>query len=109
MSLNNESLLRVIQQPGVTGACLADNMGEIQETTLEDEGVTELIAFIAGMTPVLAETLEEGEIDQVLLNGQSAEHLMLFLSDEEVLGVSAENKGSILGFTEKLQSTLDEG
>jgi predicted regulator of Ras-like GTPase activity (Roadblock/LC7/MglB family) len=109
MSLNNQTLASIMQQSGVTGACLADNMGEIQQTTLEDEGVTELIAFIAGMTPVLAETLEEGEIDQVLLNGQSAEHLMIFLNEEDVLGVSAENKGSILGFTEKLQTTLNEG
>jgi len=45
------------QQPGVTGICLADGMGEIVETNIEDEGVVELIAFISGMTPTLAETL----------------------------------------------------
>lgn len=109
MILNEDAVQIMTQQPGVTGVCLADGMGEIVETSIEDEGVTELIAFIAGMTPTLADTLGEGDIDKVLLNGQGHDHLMIFLQDEQVMGLSAEGRGSILGACDKMQEALGEG
>jgi predicted regulator of Ras-like GTPase activity (Roadblock/LC7/MglB family) len=106
MNINEESLQNVLTMSGVTGGCLADGMGEVLETTLEDESVSELIAFIAGMTPALAEALGVDEIDQVLLSGQDDDHLSVFLQEENILGVSSERKTSILAMSEKLQSTL---
>lgn len=108
MILDEDAVQKMTQQPNVTGVCLADGMGEIVETNIEDEGVIELIAFIAGMTPTLADTLGEGEVDKVLLNGQGHDHLMIFLQEDQVMGLSSEGKGSILSACEKMQKALNE-
>lgn len=109
MELSEESLKDVMQVASVTGACLTDGMGEVVESSVGDESMEELIAFVAGMTPSLAELLGTDTIEQVLLHGDKDDHLAVFLQEEHVLGVCTERKGSILTVPEKLKTALGEG
>lgn len=91
---------------GVTGVTLTNDMGELIDSSIHDESLNELIAFISGMTPSLEEIAGLGEIHRIMLRGPKDDNLTVFVEAERSLGVVSERKKSIPALSQQIEDML---
>lgn len=106
MNLTRSSMEAVEKIQGVTGVTLTNDMGELIDSSIDDESLNELIAFISGMTPSLEEMAGLGEIHRIMLRGPRDDNLTVFVEAERSLGVISERKKSIPALSQQIEDML---
>ena len=106
MNLTRSSMEAVEKIQGVTGVTLTNDMGELIDSSIHDESLNELIAFISGMTPSLEEIAGLGEIHRIMLRGPKDDNLTVFVEAERSLGVVSERKKSIPALSQQIEDML---
>jgi signal recognition particle receptor subunit beta len=106
MNLTRSSMEAVGKIQGVTGVTLTNDMGELIDSSINDESLNELIAFISGMTPSLEEIAGLGEIHRIMLRGPKDDNLTVFVEAERSLGVVSERKKSIPALSQQIEDML---
>lgn len=106
MNLTRSSMEAVEKIQGVTGVTLTNDMGELIDSSIHDESLNELIAFISGMTPSLEEIAGLGEIHRIMLRGPKDDNLTVFVEAERSLGVISERKKSIPALSQQIEDML---
>lgn len=80
---------------GVQGAVLADAMGDIITSSLDDSVMDDFIGFMAGMVPVLEQASDFGQVRSVVLKSDKSDNLSVFVEEAQVLGVLSANRASV--------------
>ncbi len=106
MNLTRSSMEAVEKIQGVTGVTLTNDMGELIDSSIHDESLNELIAFISGMTPSLEEVAGLGEIHRIMLRGPKDDNLTVFVESERSLGIISERKKSIPALSQQIEDML---
>ncbi|CAA6808830.1 MAG: Unknown protein [uncultured Thiotrichaceae bacterium] len=106
MRLTEKSMRSVMKIQGVTGASLANDVGELIDSTIQDDDINEFIAFISGLTPAVQAIADMGEIHRIMLRGSKDENLTVFVEAEHSLGVTSERKASVPAISQQIEDTL---
>lgn len=106
MQLSEQSMRSVIKIQGVTGVSLANDVGELIDSTIQDDDMNEFIAFISGLTPAIEGTADMGDIRRIMLRGPKDENLTVFVEAEHSLGVTSERKASVPAISQQIEDTL---
>lgn len=103
----DESMLDSIKQlDGITGVTLSNSMGELLQSTIKDEEVNELIAFLSGITPEIETTLNRGKIHRIMLRSPHDDNLTIFVEQEKSLGVSSNRRKSVQVLSQQVEDML---
>ncbi len=106
MNLTRNSMQAVEKIQGVTGVSLTSDMGELIDSSINDESMNELIAFISGITPSLEEVADLGPIHRIMLRSPRNDNLTVFVEDERSLGVLSTRKTSIPALSQQIEDML---
>ncbi len=104
--MNPEVLDKITALKGVLGVTLTDPYGELLSSSINNEKVNEFIAFMPGITPVIEEGLELGEISQVVLKGPQLDNLTIVIDKGQSLGVQSEPRGSTQVLSRQIKEIL---
>jgi signal recognition particle receptor subunit beta len=104
--LTEKSLAQVQKIKGVTGVTLTNSMGELLQSTINDDQMNEFIAFLSGMTTSFEDIADIGEVHRIMLRGPKDDNLTVFVEKERSLGVSSEKKISIPALSQEIEDML---
>lgn len=104
--LTEKSMAAVDKIQGVTGVSLSNDMGELIDSTIDDDDMNEFIAFLSGITPSIEETANLGEIHRIMLRGTHDDNLTVFVEDEKSLGVTSLQKASVPALSQQIEDML---
>ncbi len=104
--LTEKSMAAVAKINGVTGVSLANDMGELIDSTVLDEDLNEFIAFLSGITPSIQDAANLGEIHRIMLRGTNDDNLTVFVEDERSLGVTSLHKTSVPALSQQIEDML---
>jgi len=106
LDLTEESMLAVSKIDNVSGVTLSTDMGDLINSTINDDELNDFIAFLSGMTPVVEDLLDMGSIHRIMLRGPKEDNLTLFVEEERTLGVTSPNKVSVAGLSQQVEDLL---
>ena len=106
MNLTRHSMQAVEKIQGVTGVSLTSDMGELIDSSINDENLNEFIAFISGITPSLEETAGLGGIHRIMLRSPRNDNLTVFVEDDRSLGVLSTRRTSIPALSQQIEDML---
>ena len=106
---SDEVLERVQKLQGVTGVMLSDDMGEILHSSIVDEQITDFSAFLASVTPMIAEALAMGSINRVTLKSTQEDNLNVFLEKDQSLTIASHRRTSVPVLTQQVEDVLQWG
>lgn len=86
---------KAMQIRGVKGITLSTSMGDIVESTITDAQVMEFMGFLAGVVPSVERAANMGRINEVILKGSGEDLVIVYVEDEQSLGIIAENRTSV--------------
>jgi hypothetical protein len=81
-------------------------MGELLDSTVDDESLNEFAAYLSGLTPALIETAELGPIHRIMLRGPEDDNLTVFVEAERSLGVCSERSLSVQTLSQQVEDML---
>jgi len=79
VDLNQNAMSAISGLSGVTGVSIANNMGELIDSTIDDEALNNFVAYLSGMAPSLEEAAELGPINRIMLRGPEDNNLTVFV------------------------------
>lgn len=97
---------KVMQIRGVKGVALATSMGDIIESTIEDAQVMEFMGFLAGVVPAVETAANMGQISEVILKGSGDDLAIVYVEEEQSLGIIAENRTSVRILKQQISDML---
>ena len=106
MDLTEESMHAVSKIDNVSGVTLTTDMGDLINSTINDDELNDFMAFLSGMTPVVEDSLDMGSIRRIMLRGSKEDNLTLFVEEERTLGVTSPNKISVAGLSQQVEDLL---
>lgn len=106
VDLDQKAMLAISELSGVTGVSITSNMGELIDSTIDDESLNNFIAYLTGMSPNLTEAAELGSINRIMLRGPEDDHLTVFVEDERSLGICSERSTSVLNMSQQVEDML---
>lgn len=92
--------------PGVTGVSVTSELGELIDSTIEDESLNQFIAYLSGLTPNLVEAAELGPIHRIMVRGPEDDNLTVFVEESRSLGVCSERSLSIPALSQQVEDML---
>ena len=104
--LTEKSMAAVAKINGVTGVSLANDLGELIDSTVLDEDLNEFIAFLSGITPAIQDAANLGEIHRIMLRGTDDDNLTVFVEEERSLGVTSLHKTSVPALSQQIEDML---
>jgi signal recognition particle receptor subunit beta len=104
--LTETSLENVQKIEGVLGVTLTNSMGELLQSTIEDNEMNEFIAFLSGITSSFTETSNIGEVHRIMMRGPNDDNLTVFVEKERSLGVRSEKGISIPALSQQIEDML---
>jgi len=104
--LTEKSMQQVQKLKGVTGVTLSNSMGELLQSTIDDDEMNEFIAFLSGITPSFEDTANTGEIHRIMLRGPTDDNLTVFVEKERSLGIRSEKRASIPALSQQIEDML---
>lgn len=104
--LNQKAMAAINGMRGVTGVSITSEVGELLDSTIEDESLNQFIAYLSGITPNLMEVAELGPINKIMLRGPESDHLTVFVEDERSLGVCSERTVSVPALSQQVEDML---
>jgi len=106
LALNQKAMSAISDLSGVTGVSITNNMGELIDSTIDDESLNHFIAYLTGMSPNLTEAAELGPINRIMLRGPGDNNLTVFVEDERSLGVCSERSVSVPSLSQQVEDML---
>ena len=106
LDLNQKAMSAISGLSGVTGVSITNNMGELIDSTMDDEALNHFIAYLTGMTPNLIEAAELGPISRIMLRGPDDDNLTVFVEEERSLGVCSERSVSVPSLSQQVEDML---
>lgn len=104
--LNQKAMAAINGLRGVTGVSITSELGELVDTTIEDESLNQFIAYLSGITPNLAEMAGLGSINRIMLRGPEDDNLTVFVEAERSLGVCSERAVSVPALSQQVEDML---
>ncbi len=106
IQLNKAMLPEVAKVAGVTGVTLSTSMGELLNSTIDDEELNEFFAFLSGVSTEIENSLNRGKIHRIMLRSPQDDNLTLFVEHDKSLGVSSERVKSIQALSQQIEDML---
>jgi signal recognition particle receptor subunit beta len=106
IQLNEAMLPEVAKVAGVTGVTLSTSMGELLDSTIDDEELNEFFAFLSGVNTEIENSLNRGKIHRIMLRSPQDDNLTLFVEHDKSLGVSSERVKSIQALSQQIEDML---
>lgn len=106
MDLTEKSMIAVSKIDNVIGVTLSNDMGDLIDSTINDDELNDFMAFLSGMTPLVEETLNMGNIHRIMLRGPKEDNLTLFVEEKRTLGVTSPNKVSVAALSQQVEDLL---
>ena len=106
LALNQKAMSAINDLSGVTGVSITNNMGELIDSTMDDESLNQFIAYLTGLSPNLTEAAELGPINRIMLRGPEDHNLTVFVEDERSLGVCSERSVSVPSLSQQVEDML---
>ncbi|PWQ96327.1 GTP-binding protein [Leucothrix arctica] len=106
LDLNQKAMSAISGLSGVTGVTITNNMGELIDSTMDDESLNHFIAYLTGLSPNLMEAAELGPINRIMLRGPEDNNLTVFVEDERSLGVCSERSVSVPSLSQQVEDML---
>ena len=106
LELNQKTIAAISDLSGVTSVSITNNMGELIDSTTDDESLNNFIAYLTGMSPSLTEAAELGPINRIMLRGPEDNNLTVFVEDERSLGVYSERSISVPSLSQQVEDML---
>ena len=91
---------------GVTGVSITNELGELIDSTVDDESLNQFIAYLSGITPNLIEAAELGPIHRIMVRGPEDDNLTVFVEQDRSLGVCSERSVSIPVLSQQVEDML---
>ena len=91
---------------GVTGVSITNELGELIDTTVDDESLNQFVAYLSGITPNLIEAAELGSIHRIMVRGPEDDNLTVFVEQDRSLGVCSERSVSIPVLSQQVEDML---
>jgi len=104
--LNQKAMAAINGLRGVTGVSITSELGELVDTTIEDESLNQFIAYLSGITPNLEEVAGLGPINRIMLRGPEDDNLTVFVEAERSLGVCSERAVSVPALSLQVEDML---
>ena len=104
--LNQKAMAAINGLRGVTGVSITSELGELVDTTIEDESLNQFIAYLSGITPNLVEVAGLGSINRIMLRGPEDDNLTVFVEAERSLGVCSERAVSVPALSQQVEDML---
>lgn len=104
--LNQKAMAAINGMRGVTGVSITSEVGELLDSTIEDESLNQFIAYLSGITPNLMEVAALGPINKIMLRGPEDDNLTVFVEDERSLGVCSERTVSVPALSQQVEDML---
>ncbi len=104
--LTEKSMKQVQKIKGVTGVTLSNSMGELLQSTIDDEQMNEFIAFLSGIAPGFENRANIGEVHRIMLRGPKDDNLTVFVEKERSLGVRSEKRTSVPALSQQIEDML---
>ncbi len=104
--LTEKSMKQVQKIKGVKGVTLTNSMGELLQSTIDDDQMNEFIAFLSGIAPSFENTANIGEVHRIMLRGPKDDNLTVFVEKDRSLGVRSEKRISIPALSQQIEDML---
>jgi len=104
--INQRAMAAVNGLRGVTGVSITTEMGELEDTTIEDESLNQFIAYLSGITPNLVEIAGLGPINRIMLRGPEDDNLTVFVEETGSIGVCSERSISVPALSQQVEDML---
>ncbi|MCP3954469.1 MAG: hypothetical protein GY697_19975 [Desulfobacterales bacterium] len=95
VNFDKSTVVAVNKIRGVTGATLTTSMGDLLDSTIDDEAINEFIAFLSGVTPGFEKMVGLGSAERVMLKSPKDDSLTAIVGTDHVLGISTERSLSL--------------
>ena len=106
LELNAKAMTAISELSGVSGVSITNNLGELIDSTIDDEALNNFIAYLSGVSPNLTEAAELGPINRIMLRGPEDENLTVFVEDERSLGVTSARSVSVPSLSQQVEDML---
>lgn len=106
VTIKESIVQKVMQIRGVKGVALATSMGDIIESTIADAQVMEFMGFLAGVVPAVENAANMGQISEVILKGSGDDLAIVYVEEEQSLGIIAENRTSVRILKQQISDML---
>ena len=106
LNLNQQAMASIQRLKGVSGVSITNDLGELLDSTMDDESLNQFIAYLTGVTPNLVEAAELGPINRIMLRGPQDDNLTVFVEEERSLGVCSERSVSVPGLSQQVEDML---
>lgn len=90
----------------VTGVSLTNAMGELLDSTINDDEINEFTAFLSGITPDIENILNRGKINRIMLRSPNDENLTIIVEKEKSLAVSSNRRKSVQALSQQIEDML---
>ena len=104
--VNQRSMAAINGLSGVTGVSITNELGELIDTTIDDESLNQFIAYLSGLTPNLIDAAELGPIHRIMVRGPEDDNLTVFVEQDRSLGVCSERTVSIPVLSQQVEDML---
>ncbi|MGB1310144.1 MAG: GTP-binding protein [Leucothrix sp.] len=104
--LNQKAMAAINGLRGVTGVSITTELGELVDTTIDDESMNQFIAYLSGITPNLVDVAGLGPVNKIMLRGPEDDNLTVFVEDDRSLGVCSERSISVPALSQQVEDML---
>jgi len=91
---------------GVEGAVLANDMGDVLTSSLDDPLLEEYIGFMAGMIPAFHATTQFDPAKSILIKSPKGSSINVFIEEDQVLGIIANQRTSARMLKQQVEDML---
>lgn len=106
LQVNQKAMAAINGLPGITGVSITSELGELVDSTIDDESLNQFIAYLSGITPNLIDAAELGPIHRIMVRGPEDDNLTVFVEDERSLGVCSERSVSVPALSQQVEDML---
>lgn len=96
----------ILNVRGVQGAVLANAMGDILTSSLDNPELEEYIGYMAGMVPAFQAASAFDNARSILVKSPSGNNLSIFIEDDQVLGVLSAQRTSVRTLKQQVEDIL---
>lgn len=104
--LNQKAMAAINGLRGVTGVSITTELGELVDTTIDDESMNQFIAYLSGIAPNLVDVAGLGPVNKIMLRGPEDDNLTVFVEDDRSLGVCSERSISVPALSQQVEDML---
>ncbi|PID46460.1 MAG: hypothetical protein CSB47_03950 [Proteobacteria bacterium] len=104
--INQKAMNAISGLQGVTGVSITNELGELLESSIDDESLNQFIAYLSGITPNLVTAAELGPIHRIMVRGPKDDNLTVFVEQKHSLGVCSDRSVSVPALSQQVEDML---